>query len=92
MPMRAIAEQLRHASAAIEQDLRESREQFRMQLELTVQGAPVCVEARSPDALNAAELLTSWNAWRTLRVDQGATVEEATRAVERGVLRILDIR
>lgn len=92
MPMRAIAEQLRHASAAVEQDLRESQEQFRTHLELMVQGAPLCVEARSLDALNAAELLTSWNAWRTLRIDQGASVEEARRAVQRGVLRILDIR
>ena len=90
-PMRAVAEQIRHASPAVEADLRETREQFRMHLELVLQDAPVCVEERSPSALNAAELLTSWSAWRTLRIDQRANVEEATRAVERGVLRALEI-
>jgi TetR/AcrR family transcriptional regulator of autoinduction and epiphytic fitness len=73
-PVRRAALIAIHDSPAITENLTRAERWLRRQLEQTF-------PARSPDVLDALELVSSWDAWNRLRTAQGCDVERARAVV-----------
>lgn len=86
MPLRRATERFRRDSPTVEQSVRTSRKQMRQHLGfLFANELDECGKDRD-ERLHSVELVTSWDAWRQLRDEQGCSVAEG-RKVLRHLLR-----
>lgn len=90
MPMRRVAESMRHESPSVARNLEATRDGFRMHLEFIFGDALTGLASSELEAvLQTLELITSWHGWRALRDDQKCSAKKAARVMETGVRRLL---
>ncbi|MEM9488658.1 MAG: TetR family transcriptional regulator [Myxococcota bacterium] len=90
MPLRRIAERRRHEAPHVERGITDGRKFFRAHVEVLFKDFLPTDRRQRGDVLNALEQISSWSAWRTLRDDQGCSIAQAKRVVNRTLLALLD--
>lgn len=88
-PLRSVAEGLRDESPAVRKDLEDSHEQLRMHGALLLHdGLPTGAKERQT-TIHALGLITSFQAWRSLREDDRLSAQDAKAVIRLGVTRLV---